>query len=194
MFSIRSENCVSSFVNSFDIISVFVAEFEEPKIAISGKGLSTRAPFTTIFCFVATVCAVWSLIHMLLLGPECLLCFCLCVIFYVKNLLRKYPSNFEEISQNDPAMVLFRISWKNLIPSKTVIAMAAKLKKYWKSLKIFLSETIKPRATKFGMLLYPVGLYLVSLNYYKPGGQIVPPHRSQVLHGLYRENLKSSCT
>ena len=50
-----------------------------------------------------------------------------------------------------PAMVLFRISGKNLIPSKTVVAMATKLKKILKTLKIFLSETIKPRATKFGM-------------------------------------------
>ena len=31
--------------------------------------------------------------------------------------------------RNVPAMVLFRISWKNLIPSKTVVAMATKLKK-----------------------------------------------------------------
>ena len=33
--------------------------------------------------------------------------------------------------RNVPAMVLFRISWKNLIPSKTVVAMATKLKKFW---------------------------------------------------------------
>ena len=53
--------------------------------------------------------------------------------------------------RNVPAMVLFRISWKNLIPSKTVIAMATKLKKKMKTLKIFLSETIRVKATKFGM-------------------------------------------
>ena len=34
--------------------------------------------------------------------------------------------------RNVPAMVLFRISWKNLILSKTVVAMATKLKKIWK--------------------------------------------------------------
>ena len=32
--------------------------------------------------------------------------------------------------RNVPAMVLFRISLKNLIPSKTVIAMATKLKNF----------------------------------------------------------------
>ena len=34
--------------------------------------------------------------------------------------------------RNVPAMVLFRISWKNLIQSKTLVAMATKLKKIWK--------------------------------------------------------------
>ena len=32
---------VSLFVHFFDIISLFAAEFEEPKIGISGKGLMT---------------------------------------------------------------------------------------------------------------------------------------------------------
>ena len=31
---------ISPFVHIFDIISLFAAEFEEPKIDISGKGLS----------------------------------------------------------------------------------------------------------------------------------------------------------
>ena len=31
---------VTPFVHIFDIISLFAAEFEEPKIGISGKGLS----------------------------------------------------------------------------------------------------------------------------------------------------------
>ena len=31
---------VSPFVHIFDIISLFAAEFEEPKIGISGEGLS----------------------------------------------------------------------------------------------------------------------------------------------------------
>ena len=34
--------------------------------------------------------------------------------------------------RNVPAMVLFRISWKNLILSKTLVAIATKLKKFWK--------------------------------------------------------------
>ena len=37
MFSTQS--VVSPFVNIFDIISLFAAEFEKPKIGISGKGL-----------------------------------------------------------------------------------------------------------------------------------------------------------
>ena len=31
-----------------------------------------------------------------------------------------------------------------------------KTEKYWKSLKIYWSETIAPRATKFGMYIYPI--------------------------------------
>ena len=42
--------------------------------------------------------------------------------------------------------------------------MATKLKKKIKSLKIFFSETIRPRATKFGMRPYLMGLYQVSSN------------------------------
>ena len=33
------QKIVSSFVNIFDIISLFAAELEKPKIGISGKGL-----------------------------------------------------------------------------------------------------------------------------------------------------------
>ena len=39
---------VSPFVHIFDIISLFAAEFEKPKIAISGKGLTCLG---TIFNF-----------------------------------------------------------------------------------------------------------------------------------------------
>ena len=52
--------------------------------------------------------------------------------------------------RNVPAMVLLRICGKNLIPSKIVVAMATKLKKILKTWKIFLSETMRVRATKFG--------------------------------------------
>ena len=48
---------------------------------------------------------------------------CPCVNFFFKHLLLwNYLSEFDEISQK----------WKNLIPSKTVVAMATKLKKFWK--------------------------------------------------------------
>ena len=50
--------------------------------------------------------------------------------------------------------------------------MAAKLKKI-KSLKIFLSETLRLRATKFGTQLYLMGLYQVSSDYC-PGVKFVP--------------------
>ena len=36
---------VSQFVHIFDIISLFAAEFEEPKIGISGKGLTHNPDF-----------------------------------------------------------------------------------------------------------------------------------------------------
>ena len=39
MFSTQSDNC-NPFVHVFDIIILFAAELEEPKIGISGKGLS----------------------------------------------------------------------------------------------------------------------------------------------------------
>ena len=48
-------------------------------------------------------------------------------------------------------MVLFRISWKNLIPSKNCGFHGNKTEKILKTLKIFLSETIRVRATKFGI-------------------------------------------
>ena len=38
MFSTQSDNCILIHPY-FDIISLFAAEFEEPKIGISGKGL-----------------------------------------------------------------------------------------------------------------------------------------------------------
>ena len=41
MFPIQSHN-VSPFVHIFDIISVFAAELEKPKIGISGKGLKCQ--------------------------------------------------------------------------------------------------------------------------------------------------------
>ena len=40
-----NQKILSSFVNIFDIISLFDAELEEPKIGISGKGLIPYQPF-----------------------------------------------------------------------------------------------------------------------------------------------------
>ena len=53
---------------------------------------------------------------------------------------------FKKLHRNDPVLVLFEIPLGNFIPSKSLVAMATKL-----SLKIFLSETIRPRATEYGM-------------------------------------------
>ena len=39
MFSTQSDNYIPIYVNIFDIISLFAAELEEPKIGISGKRL-----------------------------------------------------------------------------------------------------------------------------------------------------------
>ena len=59
-----------------------------------------------------------------------------------------------------PAMFLFRIlRKKKLIPSKTLVAMATKLKSIG-IFKVFLSETNRPMATKVSM-----GLHQVSSNY-----------------------------
>ena len=47
--------------------------------------------------------------------------------------------------RNGPAMVLFRIFFlNNLIPSRTLVTMATILNFFFKSLNIFLSETIRP--------------------------------------------------
>ena len=40
-----NQTIVSPFVHIFDIISLFAAEFEEPKIGISDKGLIWSTPF-----------------------------------------------------------------------------------------------------------------------------------------------------
>ena len=43
---------VSPFVNIFDFISLFAAEFEEPKVSISGKGLKKLSTTTMQKFFV----------------------------------------------------------------------------------------------------------------------------------------------
>ena len=43
---------VSPFVHIFDIISLFAAEFEDPKISISGKGLITEILFKTALYYI----------------------------------------------------------------------------------------------------------------------------------------------
>ena len=48
MFSTQSENCIP-ISQYFDIVSLFAAEVEEPKIGTSGKGLNkANIPFKSI--------------------------------------------------------------------------------------------------------------------------------------------------
>ena len=59
MFSTQSDNCIP-IVHTSDILSLFAAEFEEPKIGISGKGLIfQRADFDENSCLNA--CLIQSL-------------------------------------------------------------------------------------------------------------------------------------
>ena len=54
------------------------------------------------------------------------------VNFFFKHLLRRnYLSDFDEISQKCSHHGPLQISWNNLIPSKTLVAMATKLKIFW---------------------------------------------------------------
>ena len=75
-----------------------------------------------------------------------------CPVTCILNIFSEttYPI-LKKFHRNVPTLVLFRLLLKNLIPSKTLVAMATKLKNFSKSMKIFLSETIRLRATKFGM-------------------------------------------
>ena len=45
---------ISPFVHIFDIISLFADESEEPKIGISGKGLTHISYTTKLFCMYIT--------------------------------------------------------------------------------------------------------------------------------------------
>ena len=51
-----TQKIVSPFVHIFYIVSLFAAEFEEPKIGISGKGLNLLCQINQTDCvFVSTV-------------------------------------------------------------------------------------------------------------------------------------------
>ena len=55
-----------------------------------------------------------------------------CVNFFFKHLLRwNYLSDFDEISQKCSHHGPLQNFWNNLIPSKTLVAMATKLKIFW---------------------------------------------------------------
>ena len=93
-------------------------------------------------------------------GPVSVVCACLraCVNFFFKHLLLNYWSNSDEISQEcswgEPLSNLFKFCpWDQIDPALGVTKLKICLYKayFLKTLKIFLSITIGPRATKFGM-------------------------------------------
>ena len=60
MFSTQSVNCIQiNFVNIFDVISLFAAELEEPKIGIRGKGLKRCKCSTMIRDAIYTNISLW---------------------------------------------------------------------------------------------------------------------------------------
>ena len=71
----------------------------------------------------------------------------LCVNFFFKHLLWNYLSDFYEISQNGPRQNFL----KEFDSVKNCGFHGNKTEKILKTLKIFLSETIRVRDTKFGI-------------------------------------------
>ena len=93
--------------------------------------------------------------------------------FFLKNLLLwKYLSDFDEISQKCSCYGPLQNLLKEFDSIENWLLWQQNWKKM-KTLKIFLSETIRVRATKFGMWLYLMGLYQVSSNY-SPGVKFDP--------------------
>ena len=75
-----------------------------------------------------------------------------CVNFFFKHLLLKnYLSDFDEISQKYSWHGPLQNFLKEFDSFKNCGCHGNKTENFLKSLKIFLSETIMPRATKFGM-------------------------------------------
>ena len=81
--------------------------------------------------------------------------------------------DFDEISQKCSCHGPLQNFLKKFDSVKNCGFHGNKTEKILKTLKIFLSETIRVRATKFGMLLYLMGPYQVSSNY-SPGVKFDP--------------------
>ena len=76
----------------------------------------------------------------------------LCINFFFKHLLlRNYSSDFDEISQKCSFHGVLQNFLKKFDFVKNCCCHGNKTEKILKTLKIFLSETIRVRATKFGM-------------------------------------------
>ena len=78
--------------------------------------------YVMVCCPLCVCPVVWSCVH-----P------CVCVLTFSLNIFFSETTYriWMKFHRNVPGMVLFRISWKNLIPSKTLVAMATKLKFFW---------------------------------------------------------------
>ena len=82
----------------------------------------------------------------------CSPCVRLCVNFFFKHLLWNSLSDFDEISQKSSWYGPFQnFLKKNWFRQKLWLPWQQNWKKKMKTLKTFLSETIRIRATKFGM-------------------------------------------
>ena len=105
-------------------------------------------------------------------------------------LLWNHKSDFDKISQK----CFFHGPLQNFLKEFDTFKNSGfhgnKTWKFFKYLKIFLSETIRIRATEFGMPLYIMGLYQVSSNY-SPGVKLDPSQGSHKFYmGLYRKNFR----
>ena len=99
---------------------------------------------------------------------------------FFKHLLWNYASNFDWTSQNWSCHGLHQNSFKEHDSDEHTGCHGKKV------FKIFLSETIRLRATRFGMYLHLMGVYQIPWNWSK----LTPPGGHKLYVGLNRENLK----
>ena len=98
--------------------------------------------------------------------------FCHGLLSVVRLSVRAFTFSLNIFSSDTTNPILTKFH-RNVLPSPSSeflerIWFLQKLWLPWQSLNIFLSETIRLRATKFGPWLYLMGLYQVSSNY-SPG-------------------------
>ena len=118
-------------------------------IKTSANGYKTMANNISIYMGIiisSTGRRPASLCH----GPSCVRpCVRACFNIFLNIFSETTNRSLMKFHRNVPAMVLFRIFGKNLIPSKT--GCHGNKTYFLRSLKIFWSETIRLTATRFGM-------------------------------------------